>query len=752
MCYVKLETGISKEAVMGKYVLALIALLALSMAAAACREEVVKEVAVEKVVTQEVVKEIPVEVVVTKEIIKEVRVPGETVVVEREVVKTVEVPVEKLVTQEVIREIPVEVVVTKEVIKEVRVPGETVVVTKEIEVIKEVEVATFARFGEAPGLKQLTQAGLLPPVEQRIPKQPMVIATQEIGRYGGDYRGYLTSPDNGWTMQLTNKTGMLRYSTDGNVIIPHVARKWDVSEDGKVYTFWLREGMKWSDGAPFTADDFMFQYSDIILDDRLTIPTEKRGGALLGEIAKVNDYTITMSFDQPNYLFPQTLTQLDTPGFIVPGWQSGIPFSPGHYLRQWLPKYADGGEASLANMAMEEGLATWMDLFIEKFSTLVNADRPTVRPWALETSIRARQYRGARNPFFFGVDPAGNQLPYIDRLIYDLVTDPGVISLKALSGEYSTYGVPSADLGAFMENRERGNFDIYHWTPLSGTDSGLYFNMSWQGPEKEYINDRDFRIALSIAIDRGEINEITFAGRGEARNGVPPAGHPYYPGGQYAYLHTEYDPERANEILDGIVPNKDGDGWRLMANGDRLQMIFTTPPGTQINDVMEQVATYWQAVGVWTKNDQISRSGASTRAQANEAMMCSGGNGTAPFVFSAPQKTAPVMLSGCENIGPEYIRWFQTKGEQGIEPPEDIQRLQRLATDGKNMPVEQGNEMAKEIFRMHAENQWIIGIVGLVPGNLMVSNNLRNVPRTATSAWPIRSPSNAFPEQWFFSN
>ena len=222
---------------MTRLILALFALVAVSLVAAACTEEVVREVPVEVVVEKEVVREVPVEKIVTQEVVKEVTVPGETVVVEKEVIKEVQVPGETVVvTQEVVKEVPVEVVVTQEVVKEVEVVMEKIVEVPGAAVvqIKEVPVATFARFGEAPMLQQLALAGSLPPVEQRLPKEPLVIATQEIGRYGGEYRTCcFTSPDNGWTMQLTNKTGMLRFSIDGNLVLPNVARKWAVSDDGQ---------------------------------------------------------------------------------------------------------------------------------------------------------------------------------------------------------------------------------------------------------------------------------------------------------------------------------------------------------------------------------------------------------------------------------------------------------------------------------------------------------------------------------------
>ena len=742
---------------MTRLILALFALVAVSLVAAACTEEVVREVPVEVIVEKEVVKEVPVEKIVTQEVIKEVKVPGETIVVEKEVTKEVMVPGETVVvTQEVVKEVPVEVVVTQEVVKEVEVVMEKIVEVPGAAVvqIKEVPVATFARFGEAPMLQQLALAGSLPPVEQRLPKEPLVIATQEIGRYGGEYRTCcFTSPDNGWTMQLTNKTGMLRFSIDGNLVLPNVARKWEVSDDGKVYTFWLREGMRWSDGAPFTANDFEFQYQDIIGNSDITIENEKRGGALLGKIEKVDDYQVTMTFDFPNFLFPPLLTQLDTPGFILPGWQSGIPYSPAHYMKQWLPKYAEGGQAALDQKAADAGLSSWIDLFIERFSTIVNTERPVTRPWVAETSIRTKQYRGLRNPFYFGVDSAGNQLPYIDRIVWDLIPEPEIQALKALQGEFSQYNIPAANFGTFVQKKEEVGFDIYAWKPLGGSNEAIWWNMSWEGPEKEYINNKDFRVALALAIDREELNDIFYNGLATIRNSLPAPGHPHHPGAQYETLHTQYDPDASNAMLDEILPNKDGEGYRLAADGNPLELVIVSSlTRPTANDIMNEVVRYWADVGIKAKVDIQARLLMFETANSNEAMSCAWAHDTTGFVFTAPQKSAAVAASGCENNGPAYARWYQTEGKQGIEPSPEMKRLQEIIEIGKTSPLAVGDEAARELFRSHAENQWIITMFGMNPGARLVMNNMANVPRDAASGWPIRSPSNMYPEQWFFRN
>jgi peptide/nickel transport system substrate-binding protein len=549
----------------------------------------------------------------------------------------IEVPKEIIVEKEVIKEVPVVQVVEKEVVKIVEVPGETVVVEKQVEVVKTVEVpvdkirevvkiveivtSLLPEFGEAPALAQLVQAGKILPVADRIGNDPMVIAVPEIGRYGGTWRRAHTSPNDYWNFGRLNKTSLVRWSTDGTRILPGVAKSWSSSSDGKVWTFNLRQGMRWSDGVPLTADDYVFQYVDIIANDVLTIPTEKRGGGRMGKIEKVDDFTITMSFEAPNHNFLEVLSQSDTPGNLAPGWVSGIPYSPRHFLKQYLPKYAEGGEAALNQMAKDNGLEGWGQLFIEKNSSVDrSADRPSVAPWIMTSGFRAPQARSERNPYFYGIDQAANQLPYIDRVVWDLIPDREVINLKAIAGEIDmqTRHIQFQNFPVLKQNEEKGGYHLALWKTFAGTQ-GFTFNNTYDGPEGKWLSSKDFRKAMNLAVDRNAINEITYLGLGSVRQPVPSRTHPFFPGDKYANMNMQYDPEMANQILDSIgLDKKDGSGFRL-DGGKRLLIVITTQSGTVQADLAEQVALNWDAVGVKTKVDAVIRATAGTKGLAGRS-------------------------------------------------------------------------------------------------------------------------------------
>ena len=680
--------------------------------------------------------------------------------------KIVEVPKEVIVEKEVIKEVPVVEVVEKEVVKTVEVPGETVVVEKEVEVIKTVEVpvetikevvkvveipvALLPDFGEAPQLAQLVAAGQLPPVADRIGQDPLVISVPEIGRYGGTWRRAHTSPSDAWNYGRLNKTSLVRWSTDGTRLLPGVAKSWTTSPDGKVWTWNLRQGMRWSDGVPLTADDYIFQYEDIIQNDVISIPTEKRGGNRLGVMEKVDDFTITMTFDESNFNFLEVLSQTDTPGFLTPGWQSGIPYSPAHFLKQYLPKYAEGGEAALNEMAKEAGVEGWAQLFIEKFSMIDrSSDRPTIAPWIMTSGFREPQAKSERNPYFYGIDQAGNQLPYIDRVVWDLIPDREVINLKALAGEIDmqTRHIQFKNFPVLKENEDQGNYHLALWKTFAG-GQGFVFNNTYDGPERKWLSNSEFRKAMNLAVDRYAINEISYLGLGSVRQPVPSRTHPFYPGDKYANMNTQYDPDTANQILDDIgLDKKDADGFRLDGDGP-LQIVITIQSGSVAADLAEQVAQNWEAVGVKTKVDAVVRATADTKGRAGQLQVCAGGP-AAHFMLSAANITIPRTTTEC-NMSQDWSTWNQTEGAEGIEPPDDVKRMITLIDEAKNVSLDDAADKVQEAFRLMMDGAYTLGLVGQVPCVVVISNNMGNVPEEAACNWPIRTPANAFPEGYFF--
>ena len=652
------------------------------------------------------------EVVVEKEVIKEVEVPGETVVVEKEVVKTVEVPVERIVEKEVVKFIEVE-----------KPPSQ---------------------YGEAPQLTQRVQAGNLDPVEERMPTQPMVIPVfGEIGKYGGTMRRFYLGPADGCNFFRVSKASLVRFSQDGFSLVPAVARGWEPSEDGKEWIFHLREGMRWSDGMPFTADDVMFQYDSILLNEDLTPrpPAILKVADEAGTVEKIDDYTIKYTYPLSNFLVLEAAAQADEACW---GSSRNIPWAPAHYMEQFHIDF----NPKANDLAKEAGFEDWIQLYDDRVAHNLNPEKPGVSPWRLTTPLGGQLVTSERNAYFWAVDPEGNQLPYADAITMAIVDNPSVGTLKAVAGEIDAQGrhIQLPDFVVLKEGEEKGDYHVVTWPSFGGTEVSLRLNLGMPGPTGDAFRNKTFRQALSVAIDRDFINEIDFLGLGTPRMDVPKNGHPDFPGVEWEQKFVPYDPDLANQMLDSVYPNKDAEGFRLAPNGERINAVIgATPAFGPWPDAAEQLAGFFEDVGVKSEADIMTRSLLGTRFTNNEFPIQIWVEDRAGFLFS-----------GFANYGlfsPNYTLWINTEGEEGVEPPPDLMALYELHGTGATLPEAERRALAQRLWAEHVENMYSIGTVGASPmlqGVIVVQNALKNFPEKAGNDWPLRTPNTGFPEQWFF--
>jgi len=676
--------------------------------------EVPKEIVVEK----EVIKEVPVIQVVEKEVVKIVEVPGETVVVEKEVevIKTVVEEVEK------IRE-----------------------VVKIVEVIKEVEVAAKMSYSEAPLLAQFVQIGQLPPVEERLPENPLVIPALEVGRYGGTIRRVYFGRADFWNYGRISRQGLVRWSTDGSVNVPAIASEWSSTADGKEWTFKLRKGTRWSDGAPFTADDFAYHYQDVMMNEELAPnkPSRMKIKGEMGSIEKVDDYTVKFVFPHSNFVFPAVVSQMDSPG------GTNQPYAPAHYMKQFHTKHNPNAEQAAQDAGFEGG---WTFYYANRFELRDNPDRPTMRPWVPAKGMlygSALLFTAERNPYFYGVDQVGNQLPYIDRLQYTQVQDNQILQLKAIAGEidFQARHVNLSMYPLLKENEDKGGYHMTMWPALTGAEIALSFNQQWDGPESVYFQNLDFRIALSHAIDRNEINEISYLGQGVPRQPAPAPSMAHYPGADYEFRWTEYDPDLSNEMLDKIMPNKDSEGFRLMENGKRLHIIMDTTPGEgRDTDTIVMIKEFWGAVGVSAKVNEITRTLLQDRFKAGQDMLTIWGHG----IGDPSLEPASAWM---DRSHPQTGIWYLSDGENGVEPDPIVKQITDMRADTATLPRAERVALSIKLAKLQLDQLYQIGVTGLSPSNqgvVITSNRLANVPDVAGNAWMMRTPSTAFPEQFFF--
>ncbi len=405
-------------------------------------------------------------------------------------------------------------------------------------------------------------------MEQRLPEKPLVVKpVEKVGKYGGDWRvGHIganlststaTSPTRGWSAG----------APAGRAIEPNLAERWTVNDAGTEFTFYLRKGVKWSDGVPWTADDIMFWYEGILLNKQLTpsIPTWLRQGNTPVKVEKIDDYTVKFTFPQPNGLF---LFQLANVG----GTQTVGTYWAKHYYSKFHPQYA--GQEAVDKLAKEAGAATgsssWAPRAARAATTGATARSLCCTPWKLTLAPGEKgatdQAIAERNPYYFKVDTAGNQLPYLDRCTIALVSDEQVLVLKILNGEIDMmdqFIATAANKPVFYDNQAKGGYHFFETTPTLTNTAFIQLNLNHSDPVKKKIfNNKDFRIGLSYAINRKEIIEQAVGGLGQPPRRAPRPDSPFCHE-RLAKQYTEYDVEKANEYLDKVLPKKDAQGMRL---------------------------------------------------------------------------------------------------------------------------------------------------------------------------------------------
>ena len=604
-------------------------------------------------------------------------------------------------------------------------------------------------YSESPDLAEKVASGELPSVCDRLPSEPLTIQTlDDTGEYGGMLRRFYLGPADSCNFFRVSRASLVRYSQDGFSLIPSVARDWEMSEGGREWTFHLREGMKWSDGNDFTADDFIWQYENVILNEELTpdTPAFLRIGNETGAIEKVDDTTVKFVFPQPNFLFAEIAAQADEACYST---SKNVPWAPSHYMQQFHIDHNPDVEQD----AQDAGFDDWVEYYNDRMQYRLNPDKPTIAPWRFTDPLGDRVVVSERNPYFWAIDEAGNQLPYLDGIQTTLVESPESGTQSAIRGEIDMQGrhIRLDQYIPLREGRSDGGYTVLTWPTFGGTDVAFFLNMSLPGSTGDAIRTKEFRQALSLAIDRDSIKQAQFLGFGETRQNVPPPGHPHYPGDDIAKLRTEYDPDAANALLDSVFPDRDDEGFRL-SNGERIVMSVTvTDSFGPWPDAAHAVGRAWEMVGIKTDVNQTSRGEHFDRWWTNEWAVMVWNDDTTSSTFSRIGTRAP---AGNTFHAPGCALWLDDPdGENAFPCLQESLDLLEMHRRGPGLPEAERNALAQEIYRTVVENQYSIGIVGLSPmvqGVVVKKNTLHNVPDTAANDWTFRTPNSAFPEQWYF--
>ena len=601
------------------------------------------------------------------------------------------------------------------------------------------------------------EAGELPPVEERLPTEPMVLEPVErVGNYGGTWNTTNLGSFNAWIIKTIGYENLFRWAPDmrnfsAEEVVPNVVQSFEISEDATEYTFRLREGMKWSDGQPFTADDIMFWYEAVFLNETLT-PAKDPGLVIGGEpvrVEKLDDATVKFVFAAPNGLFLQYLASPS-------GLDLGVGY-PRHYLEPFHEDYAD--PEALEERIRAEGFSDWAELFSAHagFASFINdADKPTLHAWTLTKALgdSTTQLEAVRNPYYWKVDTAGNQLPYLDRVVYDVLGDREVIVLRGLNGDIDMQDqwidvVQNKPL--FFDNQEAGNYHFFETLPTRGNELAISFNLTHKDPVKrEVFSDKNFRIGLSHAINRQEIIDLFYTSQGEPWQTAPRRESEFFDE-EMAKQYTEYDPELANEYLDKVMPEKDAEGFRLGPDGKRFSFEFMTSTSTDI-DMLELIKEYWAAVGVQTNTRLISRDLQITQRTANEIDAATWGGGGSQELIVNPGIYFP--QSDDAQYAIPWVRWYENPEQEGaVEPSPGAQKQMELYRQlTSTADAGEQADLMREILAISKNELYTLGLVLPTNGFGIVKNNFHNVPEEMLQSWQAQDPAYTNPAQYFQSN
>lgn len=592
--------------------------------------------------------------------------------------------------------------------------------------------SAFADFIGSPYFADAEAKGDLPPVAERLPRNPAVAKMAEAGTLGGEMRMLMANPKDTRILVAYSYARLVCYDRDYK-LVPDICESFEVQE-GRIFTFKLREGHKWSDGKPFTSEAFRYFWEEVANNEELMptgIPQILKIDGKPPVVEFPDDLTIRYTWEKPNAEFLPAIAGA-SPLYI---------FRPGHYLKKYHKKYRD--EAELKTEVEESGQPSWAALHNRKDNQYRNDNPklPTLDPWVLRIKPPAERFIFTRNPYYYRVDEKGQQLPYCDQVVFD-IADSKLIPAKAGAGDSDLQARNIRfDNYTFLKEAEQQQqkFWVRLWNDGRGSNIALYPNLTtndnvWRG----LFRDVRYRRALSLAIDRNEINQAIYYGLGiGGANTVLPESPLHKP--EYTTAWSEQDLDQANALLDemGLTKRSD-DNFRLLPDGRKMVIIVDTAgESTEETDVLQLVRDAWHKIGVDLFTKPSEREVFRNRIFAGESLMSVwfGVDNGIPTAEMSPWEFCPSTQQQLQWA--KWGQYIETSGEAGekIDMPEaqrlhDLLLAWRAATE-----TDVRTTIWNEVLTIWSEQVYCFGIVASVPQPVVVSRHLHNVPEKAVWAW-----------------
>lgn len=615
-----------------------------------------------------------------------------------------------------------------------------------ISLLSVVFVQAGEAFNESPMFTEKVKKGELDPVEQRLPESPPTVKpVDRIGIYGGSWRRacYGLSDLTGVKRLLYDP--LLRWSPNFK-LEPNIAHSWDVDDEMRVFTLYLVSGIRWSDGTPFTAEDVVFAANDILLNPDVTA-LRPHWLCPLGTVPRVealDRYTVRFSFNKPYGLFLEQLACMHGMELVT---------KPKHYLKRFHPKYADPDE--LVEL-IEEGEKQSLWRLIQEKSGMqarfTTTEVPTILAWITEHPAPAKQFAMVRNPYYWKVDPKGNQLPYIDRIVHTCHRHSKTIMAAAISGNIDMQGrklggIQNAAL--LLANRAIGNYHLVPKYPTASVGLVLAPNLNHEDQVlNELLSQRDFRIALSHAINREAINKIVYLGKGTPRQAAPLKASPFYRK-EYEEAYIEFDRVRADALLDKLGVKRNGSGMRVRSDGKPLRLnILVLSDMTGWGDTAELIAEDLRNVGIEAGVREEPREVFRhiVKTAQHDLVLWPGDGGLHSLLD--PRWYFPYSWESLH--APLFGEWYRSWGRKGVQPPEDLRELMEIYNHIQSAATESERvERFTRILKANEKNLWVLGLVKSPPDYYVVHNRFHNVPERDYQGWIYPNPGPIHPEQFF---
>ncbi len=587
---------------------------------------------------------------------------------------------------------------------------------------------TESRFFESQVAK-----GHLAPITERVPHNPYIDEASQDQQItpGGNLRLLMAKSKDTRHMVVYGYARLVGFNAELQ-LEADLLESYQV-EEGRIFTLKLRSGHRWSDGHPFTSEDFRYYWENIATNKQLASFGPPKVMIVNGQLPRfevLDEHRVRYSWDMPN---PDFLLALAGPRPLY-------IYRPAHYLKQFHQKFANPERLQQRISEAKIKRKSWFALHQSKDHQYKsdNPDLPTLQPWRITTYPPSERFVFQRNPYYHRIDSQGNQLPYMDQVIMTIASSK-LVPAKTGAGESDLQGrYLRLDNYTFLkEGESRNDYQVKLWRTSRGSRVALYPNLNANDPQwRTLFHNAQFRRALSLAVNRYEINQVIYFGLAlPGADTLIPESPLYQP--QFRQRWAQFDLARANRLLDQLgLTQRDNRGIRLLPDGRPMEIIIQSAgESTEETDVLELIHDSWLSAGIKIHTKPSEREVFRNRIFSGDALM-SVWTGLPNGIATAEMNPAQLAPTSQQQL--QWPKWGKHY-ETGQEAPPDLPEVQRLLELNQQWrsatSIQQRQKIWQEMLEIRADSVFTIGTVAKVLQPIVVNKNLRNLPDDGLWNW-----------------